>query len=83
MLGEVIGHVIGAASPVDDEITGSNTIFDPIKTHVHGLGAFLLDGAIDNTRSSRIIGLDVCGWLRMSHVNEGLSENSSFLAVVK
>jgi len=49
MLGEVVSEVVAAFAPMDDILVLGDAVFDPVKTHVHGFGAALLDGVIDDT----------------------------------
>ena len=47
MLGEVVGEVAPAFAPMDDVLVFGDAVLDPIKTHVHGFGAALLDCVIE------------------------------------
>jgi len=51
MLGEVVGKVVAAFAPMDDVLVLGDAVLDPIKTHVHGFGAALLDCVIDDCQS--------------------------------
>ncbi len=42
----IIGSVVGAFAPVDDELSLFDAIFGPVESHVHGFGSFLLDGVV-------------------------------------
>ena len=42
----VVFEVFRAGSPADEELFLSDAILDPIKTHVHGFGAFLFDRVV-------------------------------------
>jgi len=57
MIGEVVSEVVAAFAPMDDVLVLGDVLFDPVKTHVHGFGAALLDGVIDDTRCARIVSL--------------------------
>ncbi len=46
VFGMVVSKVFRTGSPVDDELFLSDAILDPIKTHVHGFGAFLFDRVV-------------------------------------
>ena len=45
-----------------------DAIADPIKTHVHGLGSALLDGAVGDASGACIISLNGRGRLGVTHV---------------
>lgn len=58
MLGEIIGIVVGAFAPVDNKVALVDAIFDPIKSHVHGLGATLAYCVIYDASGACVIGLN-------------------------
>jgi len=70
LIGMVFGKVVGAitdpTSPVDNELALANTVADPVKTHVHGFGAFLFDGVVGDARSSAVVSDNGSRWLGMS-----------------
>jgi hypothetical protein len=68
VLGEIIGKVFWAGSPVDDELSLLYTVFDPVETHVDGFGATLANAIIGDAGGARVIGLNGGGWLRVAHV---------------
>ena len=80
---EVVCKVFGSFSPVDKELSLFDAISDPVKTHVHGLGATLFDRFVADAGGACIIGLDWCGWLGMAHVFQGGAQHGRFLAVVE
>ena len=47
MLGEVVREVVAAFAPMDDVLVLGDAVLEPIKIHVHGFGAALLDCVID------------------------------------
>ena len=57
LLGEVVGEVVAAFAPMDDVLVLADAVLDPIKTHVHGFGAALLDCVIDDAHAHT---LSVC-----------------------
>jgi hypothetical protein len=83
MLGEVIGQVIATAAPVYQELALLDTVFDPIEAHIHGLGAFVLDGVIGNAGSTGIVGLDRRWWLLMAKCFQGVAVNRSIFGIVE
>jgi hypothetical protein len=46
MLCEVVGEVLRAGPPVDDELVLHHLIANPVETHVHGAGFALLERVI-------------------------------------
>jgi hypothetical protein len=62
---EVVGEIVGTASPVDQKLIILDAIFDPIKTHVDGFGATLLHSIISDAGGTGIVGLDGSGRLGM------------------
>ena len=58
MFRKIIAFVYGALAPVNEELTLSNPIPDPIIAHVHRFGAFLLDRIVGDAGSSTVVGLD-------------------------
>jgi len=66
MLGEVVSEVVPAFAPMDHVLVLGDAGLDPIKTHVHGFGAALLDGVIDDAQCARIVSLYWRGSLRVS-----------------
>ena len=48
MLGEEVGEVVAAFAPMDDVLVLGDAVLDPVKAHVHGFGAALLDGVIND-----------------------------------
>ncbi len=52
MLGEVVGEVLSAQSPVDDELVLFYAVANPVETHVHAAGFALFE---------RVVGDAGCG----------------------
>ena len=67
MLGEVVGMVVGTSFPVYKKLPLTHTVADPIKSHVDGFGAALLDGAVDDACGSHVVRLERSGWLWVAH----------------
>jgi hypothetical protein len=55
MFGVVIGQIFTARAPVDAEVVLSDSAFDPVKAHVHGLGSFLFDSVVGETCGGGIV----------------------------
>ena len=83
MLGEVVGEVVAAFAPMDDVLVLDDAVFDPIKTHVHGFGAALLDCVIDDAQCARIVSLYWRGSLRVSKFEQCDTERRCIFCVMK
>jgi hypothetical protein len=68
VFGEVISLIEGAGFPMDDELFLSGAVADPIKAHVDGFGALLLDGIVDDTFGAGVVGLNGSGWLWVAEI---------------
>jgi hypothetical protein len=42
----IVAEVFGAWSPIYEELSLLFTVFEPVESHVQGLGAFLFDGVV-------------------------------------
>ena len=80
VLREVVGQVDGATAPVDDELALLYAITDPVESHVHGLGAALLDGAVDDARGAYVVGHNFGGVLRVPQFDEADADGHGVLA---
>ena len=83
MFGEVISQIVRTTAPVNDEIALGNAIAHPVKTHIHGFGATLLDSVISNASSTSVVSLNESGWLGVTHLEKSLAQNGGFIAVVE
>jgi len=66
MLGKIVGPVCIARLPENMEVALAFAITEPVKTHVHSLGAFLFDRVIDYPTGGVVICLQRCGQLRVT-----------------
>jgi len=71
MFGEVIGKIVFALGPVDEELALADAIADPVKAHVDGFGPALFDGVVGNAGGTGIVGIDPGGCLRVPEFFEG------------
>ncbi len=55
ILREVVGNVEFGANVGNDKLPLSNTITHPMKTHVDGFGAFLLDRVCGDTDGTCVV----------------------------
>ena len=83
MLGEVICQVVGAAAPMDEELSLVDAVSDPVKSHVNGLGAALLYGFVGNAGGTCIVCLDWGCLLRMTHAFESGTKHCAVFGIVK
>ena len=83
VLGMIVAEVLLARSPVDKKLSLSDAIANPVETHIHGFGAFLLDCVVGKSRRRGVVGLHGCGWLRVSKFGEGDADGYGFLAIVE
>ena len=82
MFGEVISQIVRTMAPMNDEIALGDEIMHPVKTHIHGFGATLLDGIIGNASSTSVVSLNESWRLGVTHLEKSLAQNGGFLAVV-
>ena len=57
VFGKVIGKIIHARSPVDQELPLAGPVLDPIKMHVNCLGSFLFDSFLGEALGSGVVDL--------------------------
>jgi hypothetical protein len=53
----VVSFVFATGSPVDEELALADAILDPVETHVHSFGAFLLDRFGGKADGGCVVGL--------------------------
>jgi hypothetical protein len=70
MLGKIVGTVRASFSPIDKKLALADAVPNPIKTHVHGFGAFLSHAVFRDTGSRAVVSLDGCRRLRMAKFGE-------------
>jgi hypothetical protein len=66
VLGEVVGEVVGALSPVYVELPLADSVADPVETHVYCFRSLLLDSVVGDAFSALVVGLDRCRGLRVA-----------------
>ena len=66
MLGEVIGEVLSAGSPVDDKLVLFDAVANPVETHVHGAGFALFECVIGDAGCGGVVGFHWGRRLRMA-----------------
>jgi hypothetical protein len=83
MFCEIIRQVAFSVLPYHSELSLENAILHPIESHVNALGATMLDSAVGDASSRRIVLCDGSSTLGMAHFCEGGSKRTGFLGVVK
>jgi hypothetical protein len=83
MLQKVVGFICSTALPVDDELSLSDTVPNPVKTHFHRFGTFLLDRIIDDARCGEIVRDKGSGWLGVAELAEARAMGARSLAVME
>ncbi len=81
VLGEVVGQIVGATAPVDEELALGDVVFDPVEAHVDGFGAALLDSVVDDAFGTGVVSLDWSGGLGPAHGDECVSKDTGVLGV--
>ena len=81
MFCRIVGHVTLSWFPMDNKLFTGDTIFQPIKSHIDGFGAFLFNRASEDTLSGDVIGREWRWWLRMAHLDKALSDWQDGLSV--
>ena len=66
----VVGKILGALAPMDEEMALADTIAYPIEAHIHGFGAALFDGVIYDTCCTGIVRLNRRWRLRMAQIGQ-------------
>jgi hypothetical protein len=67
VFGPVIGIVGLAGASVEFKLVLAFVVTQPVKSHVHGFGAFHLYFAFDNSVCHGVVSLDGGRWLFVSH----------------
>ena len=70
VLGMIVAQVCDAGLPVDEELTLSCMVVDPIKAHVDRFLSFFLDGVVGKAVGSEVVYLDWCGRLWVPQFTE-------------
>ena len=83
MFGEVVSEVVSAAPPVHEELTLFDAIFNPVKSHIHGLRTSLFDRAVADAGRACIVSLNGSGRLWVTHVMKDGAQHGGLLAVVE
>jgi hypothetical protein len=80
---EIIGYILVSRALIDMELTLFNSVFDPIKMHVHSACESLFNCVIIVAHDNGIVSLKWCWWLWMSHLYQTCAYNCCFFCVQK
>ena len=83
MFTEIISFVRLTLSPIYYELPLSDSVSNPIKTHIDGLGALLGHGVVGDPDRSAVIGGDWGGRLSVVQDDEKSAQWARFLPVVE
>ena len=83
LFGEVVSKVATARGPIYVELALFDSITDPVKTHIHGLGLLLFYCVVDDANGCGVVCLDGGGWLGMVHFFESSAKGGCFFGVEK
>ena len=68
---EIVSSQISLSwGPIDLELALGDAVAEPVKAHVNGFGSILLDGVVEDTIGSAVVGLDRGRMLPESQFNE-------------
>jgi len=80
VLAEVVSIVLFPAFPVNAVLVLSDTVLDPVESHINGAGVALPDVVVGEPGGGAVVGLDRGRWLRMAHLRESVTEGTPRLA---
>ena len=83
VLGLVVAMVCGTRHPVDAELALSDAVSDPVKAHVDGFGAALLDSVIDDAVGHFVVRLDGSCRLGVTESFQRVADGAAFLGIVE
>jgi hypothetical protein len=81
VLGEVVGKVVRAFSPMYVKLSLSDTVANPVEAHAEGLGSLVLDGIVSDAFRALVVGLDRRDELRMAELGERGADHAAVLGV--
>jgi len=81
MFGEIVSPAGIARPPENMELALAFAIMEPVKLHVHSLGAFLFDHVIDDPTGSVVVSLQGCGGLRMAQFFQSSVDGADGLGI--
>ena len=77
----IVGKIVRAGPPVDQELSLEGSVLDPIETHIDRLGSFLFNGFVRESLGSGVVYLYGGWWLRMTHFFESCPNWNGLLSV--
>ena len=81
VLGEIVSTVVAGFVPKYSKLFLLLSVSNPVKTHVNSSSFLLLDGVVGKTVGGGVVGEHTRGWLRVSHVVQGLANDNAFFEV--
>jgi hypothetical protein len=79
----VVRTIFCSFSPMNVELALAFAIFEPVESHVNGLGTSLFDGVVGNASGTAVVDLNWSGWLGMAHFYENDSDRYPLFGVEK
>ena len=77
----VVCKIFFAASPMDMKLALAFAIFQPVESHVNGLGTALFDGVVGDTGGTTVVDLNGSGWLGMAHFFKNDPDHDPFFGI--
>jgi hypothetical protein len=81
VFGERIRKISATRTVIHQKLLLPDTITNPVETHVHSFGTFLLDGVVGETFGSGVVHLHGGGWLGVLELSEGGAKRDGLLAI--
>jgi len=81
MFGKIISTIASSWFPKDGKLALAFAIMEPIKTHVHSFGVFLLDSIVDDPTGSVVVSLQQCGRLWMPQFFQSGADGADSLGI--
>ena len=81
VFGPIVGVIEYTRSPIELELLLCFSVPEPVEAHIHGLCAFGLDFAIDDSFCSGVVCLDGGGWLGVSKFLKNGADVDCFLCI--
>lgn len=83
MFSEVISQIGVSWRPPNVKLLLFYSVFDPVETHIHSFGPFLLDGVVDNAIRGGVVRGEVSGVLVVAHFRKCCACDGALFGVDK